>query len=403
MFMKNFSKYLIVGTLIIALGSLAACKNGSTGLFESIAGETTTSLNPSRGFKQASIGSMARLGGNFYAAISSLWVRPVEGGIWKPVTLPTGFVYAESLVTAGSSMYAILRDGNGANPKIRSFDGDTWTDDALAITLSSGHGLRGLFAANNTIFAWSDKYDATVTEEANRYTCSLYVLSGGSFAVVGGLDNVVAGTPKNLEHDGTNYWLSTSKKVYAGSSSAMSAQTITISGDTMADSDSFGGMAFLNIGGTPAYTLTTASGKLYHSANGTSWTLPDAGNLPKNSNAQTYQFNTPVFLSYADNNLLLAPSLSLTTSGSTAKAKGYVLFRLADAATIARSTDYSPISDYINNDTSIGTSSIRFFAVFRDTPTSGKITLFAGTQENGLWSNSFDGSTWSKWLRESDR
>jgi len=390
--MKIFSKNLILLFLILTALSLAACKPGTTGLFESIAGEATSGTNPSRGFKQASVGSVVRLGDTFYASMGKLWQRPVEGVRWVPATnLPTGFEYAESLVVADGKMYAILRDADGDNPTIRSFDGTDWA--IATLSLPEDHSLRGLFAANDSVFAWSENYDSKTTPPSSTF--SVYVLDGSVFAGVAGL-SIVSGVPNSLLWDGSTYWLGTNKTLYSGTATAMTEQSLTAGGATL--DDSFGGIAFLN--GT--YILTTTSGKVYRSANGTVWELPADGNLPQNSAKLSYRFNPPTVLAHAAKNWILAPSLSLVTSGSTANARGYVLYELKTEA-MTRIVNFNPFSDYINNDTSIGVSSVRFFAVFEDSPEAGKTTVFAGTQENGLWSNTFNGIVWTKWLRESDR
>jgi|GEM_PF-2912412 len=391
--MKAFSRIFIISIVALAILTSFSCKNGATGLFESIAGETSDGSNPTDGFKYANATNVVLINGTYYAAIGRLWERAKAGGLWE-INEAKADKYIDSLVADSTKLYAIVKNTNGSLVGIQNFDGTTWSDLSLDLTTQPGHVLRGLLAANGNILAWTEKYNTETTTSVY----SFYSLNVTSFELIPGLSEVDSGVPVNLLYDGTNYRLCTVTKLYAGATvSALAAVSPTL-GSTALNSG-LAGIAFAN----GRYFLTTSTGWIYTSADGISWVNWTSGATAfVNTDGKTFSFKTPATFSAGGFSYLIAPSVDAGTSSATTTAKGYRMFTISDAGTLALVSDFSPVSNLINYNTTLELASVSRVIPITDGST---LTLFATTLGYGLWRNVWNGSnsTWSGWLRESDR
>jgi hypothetical protein len=182
-------------------------------------------------FKNATVKALGDDGTNYYAAMAKAWYRPIAGGDWKVLPIAGDADYESySLVSDGSgAVYAVLTKSGSPAIYKGTAAGTTWTP----LTLGSLDGLYldELYFSNATLFALAH----SGTGNAIKY--SLHHSDGTAAFATTTLTNLA--TPLiGIGHDGVNYLVATSTKVYKAV-----AKTGPWTEDTPPGDKIFGGIA----------------------------------------------------------------------------------------------------------------------------------------------------------------
>lgn len=370
--MNTLLKRSILIALALSALFLAGCKNGPVGLFESIAGEIP-GAKPSKGFRIATPTNVVVVGDTYYAAIGRLWQRPVSGGTWR-LTSATRDYQIGDLVHDGTILYGLFMAADGSKT-IRSYDGTTLSAP-ITVNLDTDHILGGLLAAGTQVFAWSYEHD----DEADPKTVySIYDITAGGVARI---TDATSGAPSDIAVVGGTYWITAGSTVFSGAADSLSNATVP-------GSQTFGGIAY---DGTDLI-LTTRTGKVFSSADGTDW--------DEILSASNTTFSRPLVAVQDTNRYLLLPARRLGSSQD--QILGYRAYDIGGGLPASLTSPISePLASPANYYSSLRPLSIERIVALPGSG-SGTINLFACTGGGGLWSNHYNGSSWSGWVRESDR
>ncbi|MGD9939023.1 MAG: hypothetical protein AB7T74_04395 [Clostridia bacterium] len=377
---KNYRNSLLLILITLAvLAGFVGCTEGPVGIFASIAQEKDINANRTAAFDGTSPDFVGILDTNYYTIINgTIWTRPVAGGKWIEVAPPTGIAQGEasSAAIAGTHLYVVFGKIGDSNQKVWAKETSTAWDDTLA-TFIPPVRIDSLLSANDQLFAITraDTGSPIVTE----YT--LHYLNGTAFTAIPVAG--ISGRPSSVAHDGTDYWITAGEAIYRGAEASFAV------GVNDLPSDTFAGVTVDGI----TVIFSSTSGKLYTYNSGGAWPVSsvfEKSDLP-------HAFSAPAIVTAGVASYLLVGTVS---GNDAATASGYLEFDIPLAGfdpTTASASEGSDFADIVNFLTSVSINYITSFSVADEG--AGK-RVFALTVGNGLWSNYFNGTTWSGWARE---
>lgn len=390
--MKRTRISLIITAAAALTLFLGSCAEGPVGIFASVAAETDINRLATKEFRGTSPSFVAKLnvsGTNYYyAGIGGLYRRTIGATSWDKVdTSAAGSsnYVATSGVSDGSTLYVTF-----ANPSsqqvvgVFSFDGSTW--DQIDAGFPGEKIRHVLLADDGELFAVTaietlDNGVVTKTEhKVYRFDGTTpfdHVNTGGAAPSEIGLANA-------LTLAGSTYWFS--------------AGTSTLSGDTstltrVPHSIQFGGVFAI---GTNAF-FTGRDGNIYDA------TGANPSGVFKDYNDRPYSFSIPVIVNPPSGpSTLLVPSRAYPQGTVRDQGLGYLEFDAAsfdtDSAAIAdKSRRISTLNNYF---ITLDGKSVKQILAFEEGAPGIHNRLFALTDGDGLWSNQWQGSSWSGWRRE---
>ncbi len=387
--MKNMKKPVFPAILaIIAITAFVGCKYGTVGIFESLAGETAINNDISTGFKTATPSFMASFNGSYYAGLGKLWSRTkAAGSKWVEATPPGTGIYADSGEAAGSLLYVSFRNLEGDPIGVWSLDSTSIWARVDENFPASGSTIQRIMKANDILFTTCAKTDPITLTTAY----SVYRLNGSAFDPIASLANL-ATRPTDMVWDGLEFLLAAETKLY-GSADGVTFTDRSVPASTTLTSITYD--ADLKL------VATSSNGMLHQSLDsGATW----ASSAAFTKTSVAYYLTQALIVPFGTSKRLLVGTDSKYLPALTASG-GYLDFDASSAAIATWATTESaaktPISDAINFDTSVGNNPVPKLFVFQEA--DGVINLFACTGGLGLWLNTYSGSAWSKWQRESDQ
>lgn len=388
--MKRTRISLIITAAAALTLFLGSCAEGPVGIFASVAAETDINRLATKEFRGTSPSFVAKLGGTYYAGIGGLWKRGVAETKWTKVDTSA----------AGSSNYAatsgvVINDGSDdvlyvtfANPDTKtvigvfSFNGTNW-DRTVDTFPGTGEKLRHILAANDQLFAVT----AIETIENNVVTKTehkVYHYDGSDFTIANS-GNIEIGLPNAVAYDGINdYWFSAGTSTLNGPATILAKESSSVS---------FGGVFAIS----GSIFLTGRDGKIYDDGASNSTAAFE------DYNSRPYSFSIPVVVNPPSGpSTLLVPSRAYPQGTVRDQGLGYLEFDAAsfdtDSAAIAdKSRRVSTLNNYF---ITLDGKSVRQILAFEEGAPGTHNRLFALTDGDGLWSNQWQGSSWSGWRRE---
>ena len=353
----------------------AACNDGPVGIFASIASEAKVTYTGTEAFKKATPSNVVKREETLYAVITKLWKK--NGTKWEKVaSLPANAFYASAAVVNVTTLYVSFLDSSAHALGVYStIDDNTWlrVDQNFP---ASGEQVQQLLTVNNNVFAVTSTKGA---DDKTEYV--LYELNGNIFEQrkAGGtnLFYVVYHSSTYYVASGANVWTTSDFTSYSEPASL-----------TLSENDYVTGLAVID----SKPTVTTASGKVYW-FDGSNW----------QSTAALKVANNELYLSsmveHNSHHLIIATNSVTRKVGDTSKtapAAGYVELDLPLITTSTqKETSALSTATQTNFSSTIGTTALSMLVMIDN-------TLYAGSVGNGLWSNKYNGSSWSGWQRETD-
>ena len=399
---KNARRTLLAAIFVTSTIFLSC--DDTLGIFASVAAETANSSNLTEALEASSPDFVVHLGAKYYAGIGKLWSKTDSGTQWAPHSV-SGVSAAQPFAGSGAvvdiagtdTLFVSFSDsGTGESLGVWSTpDGSTWTRRTLAASAlfpPSGENLVNILAANDTVFAVTVN-ERTLTTDPALY--SIYYLdagTAGAFTATNIQDNSTmdAATSASYDPDSTTYILTAGDVILAGSSSVLNAITEPAAGG----SDYSGSYAYNN-GANDGVVISTRGGYLHFTADGGStWTT--AGPF-LDSGDDAYSLSVPTII---NNDILVVGTSTFPLSTNLPSYDGYLEFDVTCgfASGMTPTTDHSLISSAVDFDSSLTTRSVSSMPL--SDPGDGTFKLFACTDSYGLWSNTYDGTTWGLWKRE---
>ncbi|MDX9956920.1 MAG: hypothetical protein RBT68_00635 [Spirochaetia bacterium] len=376
---KNYRNSLLLILITLAvLAGFVGCTEGPVGIFASIAQEKDINANRTAAFDGTSPDFVGILDTNYYTIINgTIWTRPVAGGKWIEVAPPTGIAQGEasSAAIAGTHLYVVFGKIGDSNQKVWAKETSTAWDDTLA-TFIPPVRIDSLLSAGNQLFAITraDTGSPIVTE----YT--LHYLNLTTFTATAVANT--SGRPTSIAYDGiSDYWITAGTSVFSGAPGGLTPVIGT-------PADTFAGV--VQETGTEMI-LSSKTGKLYKHDG--AWDSSSAFE----KDGDPHAFSAPAIVTAGGASYLLVGTVS---GNDAATASGYLEFDIPLAGfdpTTASASEGSDFADIVNFLTSVSINYITSFSVADEGV--GK-RVFALTVGNGLWSNYFNGTTWSGWARE---
>ncbi|MBU0928793.1 MAG: hypothetical protein KKA67_13675 [Spirochaetes bacterium] len=392
-----------LAALAIAVAMLtASCTEGPAGIFSRVADEKPTNANMTEEIKYATPSFVARLGTTYYAGIGTLWTKAAGANAWTNSAIVPGVsassVLAGSGCVAGSRLYVLFSDAaTGSGLGVWSTaDGSTWTQ--VAAGLPSGQYVRAVLAANDQLFAVTVATAADLTE-----SYSLYHYNGAAFESAGISANSDIGIPDSAAYAGSAYWFTAGGYLLSGSTPTTIAKvtgpndwaTGSTVGATL--SPTYGGVCAV---GATGILLSGTDGKLYYSTDGSAWSGSTAAYV--NASSKVFSFSAPTYVDDGTSRILVVGTYRQPrASGDTPPIDGYLEFDLTTTGfspTMAAGVSHGITADAVNFSASLSAKSVSGMPLVD--LGSGEYRLFAMTDGQGLWSDSFAGGAWSGWVRE---
>ncbi len=379
---------LILISLVFMVG-VSACTDGPVGIFASIAQETDINASRTAAFDGTSPDFVGRLGSDYYTIINGTIWKPVAG-VWKKLaTIPPGVSNgtASSAATIGGATPTLFVTfgliGDGTQKVWSTINGTDWV--SVDATFAENGQIDSLLSANDQLFVVT-RADTTV-DSATTTSYSVYFWNGTSFVLTGpgGTELTdLSGRPTSVAFDGTDYWLTAGEAIYQEATADALVAVVANLPD-----DSFTGVT---TDGTNVI-FSSISGKLYTYNGSGAW--PVSGVFEKSD--LPHAFSTPTVVDDGTNTYLL---IGTNYASDAASASGYLEFDISTEfnPTTASASEGSDFADIVNFQTSVSANYISKFYVADEG--AGKLRVFALTVGNGLWSNYFDGTSWSGWARE---
>jgi len=386
--LKHTQPVLSFVAAVIAV-MMISCTDTEAGIFSRVVAETPISDNMTADIQDATPSFVVRLGTTYFAGIGTLWMKADGDKFWEKATLPTEFngtVFSGSGVVVNDAgtdkLFVAFSSSTGSSLGIWSTaDGETW--DHVDSAFPDAGYVRTILSAYNTVFAvtaTSALVDAVLTEYY-----SIHYYNGTSFVTAGVSDNSEIGMPGSVAYDGATYWFTAGSNLIKGTPPALAV----IAGPSTTDTTS--GVCAYGTG----VIVSSRNGYLYQSSDGVTWITSTQNG---SSASDGYSFSVPTYVN--DANLLLVGTNKVPRSSSDIPdAAGYLQFNLAtDFTAIAISASDTAISSATNFASSLADISVNAMPVF--THLDGKKMVFALTDGDGLWSNTYSGTSWGGWVRE---
>lgn len=398
---------LAVAGLALAL-SLGACTDDSVGIFYQVATETDINKNMTDGLKEATPTFVARLGTTSYLGAGSLWTKADGKTKWTPSSVVKGVstsaVFAVSGVAANGSLYVAFKGTDGSDLGIYgTTGGENWTK--LDVTLSTGETIARLLCANNQVFLVTR---ATI-DSTDSY--KLYALSGATFTAMTVPASPRIGFPNSVAWDGSQYWFTAGGLILKGDTNALTQQTgptvLSKAQDWTAETTSrvttYGGVCAVGTSAVDTSVVVSGrSGILFHSADdGANWTSSAQQSY---SSSSAYSFSIPSYVNVGAKPLVVVGTDTVArASADLPTAYGYMEYAVtaltdADAAKRIPDPNHATLSSASHYDSTLSGKIVTAMPLVDHG--SGVYKLYALTQGEGLWSNTYDGSAWGNWVRE---
>lgn len=370
-----------------ALG-LASCAEGPAGIFSRVSSDTPINETMTEAIKYATPSFVARLGTTWYAGIGALWSKADGQTTWSPATVTgvsdAAVVAGSGAVVSGALYVAFAGTDTGDSLGVwKSTNGTSWSEVTTSFS-SSGEQLRRVLAANDQLFAVT----ATVASDLSE-TYALYRFDGTAFQPAGISDNGDIGAPDSVAYFGGAYWFSAGSWLVTGTAGALSA----VAGPATAAA--FGGVCSTGTG----LIVASDDGYLYYSTDGATWARTTT--QLENASSKVFSLSAPTYIDDGTRKILVVgTNREPRSSSDTPPVDGYLDFDLAGgfAASAAPTDDHALVSSATNFDASLSAKSVRSMPLFD--AGDGTFKLFALTDGNGLWSDTFDGDSWGGWIRE---
>jgi hypothetical protein len=387
--LKRLSGLAIVAALLFAQQS---CDN-SYGIFSEVQKEIEQVGQDF--FKKKAVSSIVKFGSSYYAATAALYSRPESGTTWSKLDIDAHsnyFLYGFAATT--TALYVTTDLG------VFSYNGSTWTQLTAPSDVTPGSGQSfyadAVFSANNEIFVVWRLYDESDSDDPKSYY-RLYHLNGTAFGLVNNMhSSYFSGgqladneTIRGVAYDGSNYWFAAEDHLYSGDetlSGTPSSYTLT-------------GIWSISSGareGSPLY-IGTQSGTLYRDGTSDSISISGEGN-PLSCVVEVPLSNTPTWKLLVGTDILdpdndsegyFEASSQLGTLGSMSFVSGTSGLVASSSSIYASSVDDMPVHCFLYDGD--GNSGILFVGISSYT---------SSTVHYGLYSSSWDGSTWSGWQAE---
>lgn len=389
--MKRTRISLIITAAAALTLFLGSCAEGPVGIFASVAAETDINRLATKEFRGTSPSFVAKLnvsGTNYYyAGIGGLYRRAIGATSWEKVdTSAAGSsnYVATSGVVIGTTLYVTF-----ANPDTKSvvgvfsYNGSTWARVDASFP-ASGEKLRHVLSDGTNLFAVTaieTLTDGIISSTDHAVYYLLIASFNPSYTPSGdkiGLPNaVVTGTG--------GIWMSAGAHILNGATP-----------DSLSKSARPAALGGVVSNGGPIF-LTGRDGKIYN-ADATS-----ISSVYSDYNDRPYSFGIPVLVEDPNSvRTILVPSRAYPQGTVRDQGLGYLEFDAAsfdtDSAAIAdKSRRISTLNNYF---ITLDGKSVKQILAFDESGDATHERLFALTDGDGLWSNQWQGSSWSGWRRE---
>jgi hypothetical protein len=338
---------------------------GRLGFLRHIAAEDDIGKDRTAAFSDANSSFAGRIGtGKYYAIVGTgkLYESAVDGS-WNRSTLPAvSDTFAQSAAVTSSHLYVVF---GLSNPVVYSYDGTNWISIAFTTATATEKITRVLAAENGKVFGITEHLvDGSRTGKYSIYSYDDILFDFDTEEYNGTATGFEISLPNSVTENAGTYWFDAGTKAISGALGGFAQTSNPPPYETT-------GVVFHD---SKAY-FTSSEGRILTTTNGTDWSASAV--FESSPDVETH-FTAPRVVD-SDGTFVLLTGTSSTTGSS---GQGYLEL---NPATL---TEYSTrvISTITNFNTSLSGKSVRVFAL---------------TVGNGLWSNYFDGSTWSDgWARE---
>lgn len=380
--------------IAVAAAFLTSCADTEAGIFSRVASETPISDNMTDAIQGATPSFVVRLGTTYYAGIGTLWKKADTETQWVKATVPESAAIAGSGAVITNTLFVAFSDSTGAGLGVWSTtDGTTWAR-ADAAYPAAGSTLRILLSANGQLFAVS----STVGTDSNE-TYSIDYYNGTSFVTTNFASTATIGLPNSAAYANGVYWFTAGGFLLSGTLPTNIAKVALGPKDWPAEGSTVAAPLAATYGGVcaigPNILVSGRNGKLFH-FDGSTWT--ESTEIFKNASSKVYSFSIPA---YIDTTKVLAVGTNAIprSSSDTPPTDGYLEFDLTAgfAAGIAKNEAHSLLSSAVNFSASLAGLSVTAMPFFNLGATQ---KVFALTDGDGLWSNTYSGTAWGGWVRE---
>lgn len=393
--MKRTRFSLIISAAAALAVFLGSCAEGPVGIFASVAAETDINRLATKEFGGTSPSFVAKLGGTYYAGVGGLWKRGVAETSWTKVSvnLPvfgTGDFAAISginITIATVPHIFVLFVNPTTKSKLgvyKSINGTNW--DPLDLGPIAVNELSHIMTDGADVFAVTAK--VTEADGEKSTTHSIFISDGSAaFDALDSPELVDAdiGLPTSITLDGGNYYISAGEYIATGTAGSMAIAN-------PATETSFSS-AFKTSSGV---FFTGRDGKIYNS------TAAASSTAFEDYNDRPYSFSIPAVVTAGGQTTLLVPSRAYPQGTVRDQGLGYLEFDATGfTVTSPKIADKSRRISTLNNYfITLDGKSVKQILAFDESGDATHERLFALTDGDGLWSNQWQGSSWSGWRRE---
>jgi hypothetical protein len=373
---KNYRNSLLLILITLAvLAGFVGCTEGPMGIFADIAAESDIGKDRTDDFSGANSSFAGRIGSNNYYAIvgtGRLYESAVNGS-WNRSTLPAiSDTFAQSAAVTSTDLYVVF---GLSNPVVYSYNGTAWTPITFNPALSDEKIVRVLAAEDDQVFAITEHILAG--DRTGKY--SIYSFNGTDFDFEeydGSGIGFEISLPNSVTVNAGTYWFDAGAKAISGTLGSLAQTSAPPPYKTT-------GVAF-HAG--KAY-FTSSEGRIITTTDGTAWA---SSAMFESSTDVEINFTVPRIVDSNGTDVLLAGTTSVAGESI---GSGYLEL---DPGTLA---EYSTrvISSITNYNTSLNGKSVLGMPTYTE---GTGYRVFGLTTNDGLWSNYFNGTTWSGWARE---
>jgi hypothetical protein len=368
---------------LAAAALLTACNN-SYGIMQSIQAESK--VTGSSVFKTVAVADVLSDGTSYYARIAKIYTRLVAGSPWKLLTIGSAGIGIDYSATAmagnGSQVFVATQNSNDKFTGVQVLTGSTWTAiDTSQIGNDTSVVVDGLWCAGSYVFAQAHKYIGTIPSIQDTY--ALYYSDG-----VAAFQQVALGSQTHhfagVAFANSLYWYANDTRVLNTSAPTVAPTDVTGS--------PLGSVSIYDIkpnaGATQVY-VGASNGYIYVSSGAASWSATPI--LVRTD----FPITNVLEFKYGTTTALLAGMGTFTGATSPGYYEGLnagsMVIGSAGQITHDESNYSITIADKPVNKLFWDAANTRLFACANDS---------GNTSGSGLYSNFFDGSSWTGWNSE---